>query len=342
MKKEKSVPPKKNPDGNPTRNAVTLFSLLVFSGRPYSLKRLSEILDCSRQTVLRLIDQIDMSGRVTVRKWKEDGQSYYQILTGPNRPKVVLSEDEIAQLVLCKEWMQHLLPSGIRQKLDHTVEKVAVLLEDYEDRAEAFQPLGQCAVKGKIDYSAYEKILERLIGSIRSRQVLEVLYQSPRRHEPKKHVLVPVHIVAFHEGLYIRGWLVTERGYPEATKDITLAIHRLVCVQPTRRTLPEKALSELPPLEGGYFGLSRQTTPFEVKAQFYGGGANYVRERTWSKDDRFEDGGDGSVILNFTAQSELEVIKWILGFGTDARLLAPESLRLRVKDELRQALNFYD
>jgi len=336
------VPPKKNPDGNPTRNALTLFSLLVFSGRQYSLKRLAEILDCSRQTVLRLIEQIDMGGRVNVHKWKDNGQSYYQIKTVPNRPKVVLSEDEVAQLVLCKEWMQHLLPTGIQQKLEQTVEKTAVLLENYEDRAGAFQPLGQCAVKGKIDYSAYEKILERLVASIRSRQVLEVLYQSPRRQEPKKHVLVPVHIVAFHEGLYVRGWLVTERGHPEVTKDITLAIHRLVCVQPTRRNLPEKALSELPPLEGGYFGLSRQTMPFEVKAQFYGGGANYVRERQWSKDDRLEDATDGSVTLNFTAQSELEVIKWILGFGADSKLLAPESLRQRVKEELQQALSFYD
>ncbi len=79
------MPPKKNPGGNPTRNAVTLFSILLFSGRAHSLKRLAEILDCSRQTVLRLIEQIEMSGRANIRKWTQDGQSFYQTVILPNR-----------------------------------------------------------------------------------------------------------------------------------------------------------------------------------------------------------------------------------------------------------------
>ena len=65
------MPPKKNPDSNPTRNAVTLYSILLFSGKPYPLKRLAEMLDCSRQTVMRLVEQIEMSGRAHIHKFPD-------------------------------------------------------------------------------------------------------------------------------------------------------------------------------------------------------------------------------------------------------------------------------
>lgn len=335
------MPPKKNPDGNPTRNAVKLFSLLLFSGRAYPLKRLAEILECSRQTVLRLVEQIEMSGG-SIHKWTENGQSYYQIQSIGTRPKVVLSDQDVEQLVLCREWMQHLLPEGIRQNLERATEKTTVLLENYAHRAEVLEPIGQSSVKGRIDYTGFEKILERLMDSIRTRQVLEVGYLAPHRLEPKKHVFVPMRVIAFHEALYVRGWKVTDRGVPEVTQEITLAIHRLQCLQPTRRHLSPDAMKDLPPLaENGYLGMSRQSKPFDVCARFYSGGAQYVRERQWSKEHKLEEADGGCVRLTFVAQSELEVVKWILGFGADAQLLAPEHLRQRVQDELRSALRYY-
>lgn len=336
------MPPKKNPDGNPTRNAVTLFGILLFSGRAYSLKRLAEILECSRQTVLRLVDQIEMSGQANIRKWTENGQSYYQIKAPASRPRATLSPVEIEQLVMCREWLQHLLPQGIRQSLEHATEKSAVLLENYETRPDALTPLGQSAVKGRIDYNGFENILEILATSIRKRQVVEAVYKSAQRDEPKTHILIPARLVAFHEALYVRGWIVTPRGVPEATSAITLAVHRLQSVTPTRRSLPEDALSDLPPVdENGYFGMAQQRAPFEVRARFSGGGARYVRERQWSQNSTKEDEADGRLVMTFTAQSELEVVKWILGFGVEAEILAPDHLRQRVRCELDTALRFY-
>ena len=55
------MPQKKDPNSNPTRNALSLFSLLLYSGRSYSLKYLAELYTCSKQTVIRLIEQIALS-----------------------------------------------------------------------------------------------------------------------------------------------------------------------------------------------------------------------------------------------------------------------------------------
>jgi predicted DNA-binding transcriptional regulator YafY len=46
-------------------------------------------------------------------------------------------------------------------------------------------------------------------------------------------------------------------------------------------------------------------------------------------------------VLTFQAQSELEVVKWILSFGREAELLRPAHLRERVREELADALGYY-
>lgn len=334
--------PRKKHESTATEKALKLLYLLLFTGRAYSLGDLAETLECSRQTVLRLIDQLEAIPGAKFQRRTENRQSYYQIQVLCDRPKVSLTDTELSQLVLCREWMCHLLPEGMRANLEKTAEKAAVLLDDYETRSHALTPLGQGVAKGRIDYSAFEKILERLMVAIRERQVVEAVYLSPHRDAPKAHVFVPVRVMAFHEALYVRGWTVAERGVPEVQREITLAIHRLQRLQPTRRIVPEGALRVLPPVdENGHFGMSRQTAPFEVSAKFRSGGAKYVRERKWSACDRLEEASDGTVVLTFHAQSELEVVKWILSFGREAELLSPAHLRERVREELTDALGYY-
>lgn len=198
------MPAKKDPHSNPTRNALILFSILLFSGRAYSLKRLAEILHCSRQSVLRLIEQIEVCGYGDIRKNKKDGQNYYQIVTAEIKPQVTLSPQEIERLVCCREWLRHLLPQGIYCQMEHSVEKSATLLEDYKDRITALEPVASSTVQGSINYTTYEERLEGIIKAIRTKQVLEIVYQSPKKSEPRTHEIIPVRLLAFHQGLYIR------------------------------------------------------------------------------------------------------------------------------------------
>ena len=334
--------PRKRNESTATEKALKLLYLLVFTGRAYSLGELAQKLECSRQTVLRLVAQLEAIPGAKFQRRTENRQAYYQIQNLCERPKVSLTDTELSQLVLCRELIRHLLPEGMQGSLEHVVEKAAVLLDDYDCRREALAPLGLGVVTGRIDYSAYEMILNRLMVAIRKRQVVEVDYLAPHREAPRTHVFVPVRVVSFHEGLYVRGWKVAEKGAPEIQLEITLAIHRLQRLQPTRRTVPEGVLRALPVLDdNGHFGMSRQTAPFEVSAKFSAGGAKYVRERQWSTCDRLEEAPDGTVILTFQAQSELEVVKWILSFGREAQLLSPTHLRERVRDELEEALGYY-
>lgn len=57
----------------------------------------------------------------------------------------------------------------------------------------------------------------------------------------------------------------------------------------------------------------------------------YLKERTWSSDQKFEDLDDGRVRLAFSATSEEEVVRWGLGFAGQVVLLEPTGVRERIR-----------
>lgn len=328
------MPPRQDQHGNASRKTLSLFSLLLFTGKAYSLVHLSEILNCSRQTVLRMIEQIERSGEGSIEKWQEGGQNFYRIRAPRQRPRVNVRPEEIEHLVLCRDMLGHLLPQGVRASVEKVTHKTTTLLEDFAQREPALSQLAHAETRGRIDYTPFEPLLEALTRAIRKRQVLEIVYLAPQRTEPKTHEMVPVRIVAFHEALYVRGWRVTERGAPEVVNATMLALHRMQRLTPTRRILPEESCRELPPLdEALHFGVAAANPPFAVTVRFFPPAARYVAERRWSAEQTLTQHPDGSVILELTARSELEVIKWVLGFGCEAECLAPEHLRARIRAE---------
>ena len=50
---------KRNPDTTRAMKALSLYSLLLFSGRRYSLPELEKLLECSKPTVQRIIQDIE-------------------------------------------------------------------------------------------------------------------------------------------------------------------------------------------------------------------------------------------------------------------------------------------
>jgi predicted DNA-binding transcriptional regulator YafY len=63
--------------------------------------------------------------------------------------------------------------------------------------------------------------------------------------------------------------------------------------------------------------------------------ARYIRERVWHASQKLRDLPDGRVEMTLSVADTLEVRRWILGFGVEAEVVAPEGLReaLRVEAE---------
>jgi predicted DNA-binding transcriptional regulator YafY len=322
------MPPKHDQYATPAQKILGLFGLFVFTGGKYSLPRLAKMLNCSKQTVLRMIEQIERSHEVQMDSWLESGLRWFRVRTPPVRPKLSLTPERIQHLVLCRDMVWHLLPESLRGEIETTIAQSTVLLPDLDERSRALTSVTRARVKGAIDYTPFQETIDSLFQAIRGKRVCRILYQSPNRKEPKVHHFAPMKMLSYREALYVSGFEVTEKGTPEKIKTITMCVHRMKEIEISKRKfdiLDEDEGGE------GYFGFM-QEEPFRVKVKFSPEVAAYVRERKWSEDQIIKELKNRKVVLEFTAQSRAEVISWVLGFGSNAEVIKPREM----KDEIRQ------
>lgn len=329
------MPTKKDPYASPAQKLLGLYGLLLFTGRAYSLPRLATLFRCSKQTVLRMMEQIELTHRIRIETWSEGHRKWYQVKTPAQKPNVTLDVEAIQHLMLCRDIVWHLLPKALRDEVSQTIAHATVLLPKYDDRASALTQFAQAQPKGLIDYSKSQTILDTLFHAMREHRICEITYQSNTASAPKTFAVAPVRFIAFRDGLYLKGRLEKALPDPKGYYDPLLAIQRLVSVKETRRTFKPFADPEEAPTNT--FGLM-PGPKFQVQVKVGPSAAAYVRERLWSGDQKIEYHADGGLTLVFTATSKPEVVSWVLSFGGEAELLEPAGLRNEIRSRLQKML----
>ena len=331
------MPSKKDQYSSPSQKVLGLFGLLFFKGRKFSLSELAKEFDCSKQTVLRMIEQIQRSHAAKIKTNIEHGKRWFWIRTPRIRPSISLEPEKIQHLLLCRDMAGHLLPKRLWKEIESTIAQTTVLLPDMADRSKALEPVCQVSVKGAIDYTPYQGIIEKLLQAIREKSVCRVEYHAPHRPKPKVYSFAPARLLSYRESLYADGWLVTDKGTPEIIYDLTLSVHRVNKISIIRRKFDFDDKRED---TSDMFGFMK-AEPFQVKVKFQPRVAQYVRERKWSDDQKITEFKNGKLVLEFTAQSWPEVVSWVLGFGSQAELLTPKEMREEILEEFGNALRSY-
>ena len=318
---------KKDPYSSSAQKVIGLYGLLLFTGRAYSLPQLSQMFRCSKQTVLRMVEQIEMTQRIQIDAWMEDGRKWYKARTPHQRPNVALTVDDIQQLLLCRDIVWQLFPKALRKSISQTIEKAAVLLPDYDDRGDALVSFTHAQPKGAVDYSKAQRILDALLRAIRERRICTVKYRSPDWEKPRTLTVAPFKFISFREGFYVKCREEDSLRNMESPRDRTLAVHRMLELNPTDRRFA--LIDDTDNGQDDTFGLAREN-PFRVIVDIVPKAAMYVRERIWSKDQVIKEKKDGGITLEFTAASRPEVLAWVLSFGGEATLREPEDIRREI------------
>lgn len=313
--------PSSRSDDTPSLRALKLFSLLLFSGRSYTLHELARKMDCAKSTVLSTMRLLERHFPQLFESRIVNKSRTFSLRAPGNAPRGVLSSEGLRRLYLCTEMAASLLPGELQDQAAHSLRMAATLLDDYSRRGEALSPLCLPRHKGSIDYTPHVATIDALIAAIDKRTVCTVTYAAPHHAQPRTCHLGVMRLVSHNGALYAEGYLTRDRGAPEQGRAITLCVHRIQAVAPLRL---RHGFSELaPPAE--YFGFM-EDEPFSVTARFAPEVACYVAERVWSAEQETRRHRDGSLTLTFTAQSRPEVVSWLLGFGDKVRVLRPRDL----------------
>lgn len=328
----------RNPYVTPGLRLLNCYILLCSGNRAYTLSRLSEILRCSRQTVLRMMEQIALLPGVEMETWLDHGERRYRVKDRQPSGTVSLDLESIRHLVLCRDIVRHLLPEPLQEEIRRTIGAAAILLPEPQNAKEPPDSFAESRTKGAIDYTPFQGHLDLLQKAMAARKACQVRYRAKIQEPEKTFIVAPMKITAFREALYIRCRMLDKQGRPERLNALNLAIHRI------------RALKILPVAfscdnegdgDGASFFGFQFNTPFQAKASFSPAVATYISERIWSRDQRIRHRQDGGVVLTFTTTSRPETISWLLSFGPEAELLEPADLRAELRAALKRANSLY-
>lgn len=356
------MPNKLNVDKTYGQKIIHLFAKLLFSGEKHSLTQLSQILECSKQSVLRMVDDITRVYDVVIQEEIASDRKKYFWLEKQNKrlPALNLSTSEYNLLRMCHAFTEHLMGEQLFEEAAGALDKNIALLTDSNTGASRhFATI----IPGTIDYTKHKEVISNLITAMEKSLVCKVSYRKVFASKSSTFYIKPLKLFSNKETLYLHARIAP---YPSKTNanqvnsarpslrktkkhnyDPLLAIHRFVSLEVTDIPFEFPKGYDFETIFNENFGVIKEET-FEVKAEFTGFASVYVSERTWSGDQKIvkrtktvDNDEINTIELTFTASSVPETIAWLLSFGAEARVLEPDWLVEEMIDQIKNMASHY-
>jgi predicted DNA-binding transcriptional regulator YafY len=319
------------------KNLVKLLKTIDLLARPQgaTIEEMGEKLELDRRSVYRIIHIIEELGfpiydeKILLerkKRWKLEDY-YLKKLPNLSLPETRLNLAEVISLFFLRGQAGLFKHTEIDRHIRSAFNKLGLLLPPNTlNQFEKIKPLFLSPAKFAKDYSGKEKIIEELTEAMLKNRTCRIRYHSFMDDRIKSFRIDPLHFFEHEGGLYL---------FARATKfdEIrTLAVERIREI--TTTTFPFEYPPDFDPEEEmeSAFDLVAGD-PIHVKIRFSKDQARYIRERKWSGTQKIQDQKDGSIILSMDTSGWQDVKRWVLSYGSSARVLEPKGLREEIRKE---------
>ncbi len=302
-------------------------------------KRWSKALDKKVERCLRSL--LEDGAKIERAQMSAGRLACFILKKGPKWDEHVTGEARLA-LKLATLTLSHSGTDLWQEKLN-LIEQLASKHMSNRDRI-LFEQLEKAVrVYGGVEDSTVteEDILENLLKGIHTKRLVALEYQKAGATQPTVINLAPQALThdLFSGGAYLLAW------DPKASAPKQYRLNRINSVKVLREpgviTQPAKMQRALDYQIGAW---ACGDEPFEVVARIQGAGwISSLQEAPPALRD-FEstpEKGGRSLLIRFKANKAEGPIRWLLQFGSCAEVLEPKFLRIRMREELDQALQTY-
>jgi predicted DNA-binding transcriptional regulator YafY len=177
-------------------------------------------------------------------------------------------------------------------------------------------------------------IIARLIEATLTRRRAAMRYHSFSSGRTKEYLVEPYRLVYADGGLYLIALVPKYAGLR------TFAIERIESLSLLEETFePQEALAD--EVFQHSLGIN-QGKPERVEIEFNPPVARYIAERLWHPSQALDERPDGSVRLTLDVSDDWALRRWILGFGSTARVVKPARLVGEIAAETARSLERYE
>jgi proteasome accessory factor B len=246
-------------------------------------------------------------------------------------PTLQITEGEIFALIVAEKALQQYRGTSFEKPLLSAIKKMEQSLPDtislnladieqsisFRMRAEQFLDL---------------KIFDALAKAAARRQQIELTYRKPGQTKSESRLVDPYHLANINGEWYLF-------AHDHARKDIrTFVPARIQSVKPTGKLFERPQKFSLEKRLRDSFGVHSGAGEFDVIIRFNARAADYVREKKWHESQQLRELKDGAVELRMKLSSLVEIERWVLSWGGDAKVLKPPELAEAVRQSARKIL----
>ena len=316
----------KNRPGKPAKKysqAARLHDTIRFieSRHGITLEEIAEESGVNRRTVHRDLNAISDAGYPLTSEWVGDRKQYRFITGFKDVPPVNFSLQELLTLYFLRPQLEMLKGTPFHDDLASIFRKVnSVLPPRYAAHLERISRVAIPLLQGRRDYSSISGILEELRKALLYQNRITLLYKLPSRKDAESYAVDPYTLIFYKGGLYLLGFARNRSALR------IFAIERIsgITIEKERFEIPDDYHPEKH--FKGAFGIDTEE-PLAIRVRFSAAIAHAIADRIWHPTQTITRLQDGSLELAFTAGGRMEIVSWVLSYGSHAELLEPPELR---------------
>lgn len=290
--------------------------------------------EVTRRTIERDMDRLRDLFAAPIEYDKKHRGYYYSRQF--HLPPMQLKEGEAIALFLGQKILMQCLGTPFEEFMRQAMAKVRVSLsqpmEVNLERAINSVSFHVDPLRGQ--ESLIEKCFQTLFRAIQETKCVEMEYFSLSKGETALRRIDPYHL-HFADGVWYCIGFCHTRGQVR-----TFALDRIKRISLTEETFVCPSDFSLEEYLGSSWVLERGE-PTKVVIEFDATEARYVEGRTWHPSQVMETLDDGSLRFQVYVGSMGEIMRWVMSFGSHARVLEPEELRLKIAEEFRKGARIY-
>ncbi len=237
-------------------------------------------------------------------------------------------------MALLKSMKGAVLESGVK----HALEMLTGSLKPTEKiRLQQFNRKIRFTGFGRKDYSGQNDVLAAILKGLIHQTKIQILHYSHGSGKEKYHIIHPYTLLLHRDSLYLHAYV---EGYGETR---TFMIDRINEAVARDETFKYPAKYNPDEITDGSFGIFKTTDdiPEKIKIRFKEILWEYLTTWKWHSSQKFSPVKDGWFAMEVELANVDEFIPWVLQFGSDAIVEGPETVRGRMRKELRMMVGEY-
>lgn len=296
-------------------------------------RKIANALEVSSKTIQRDIDFMrDRLGLPIEYDAAHVGYFYTEEVA--SFPSIEVSEGEVAALFVAQKALaqyrgtpfERPLRSAFRKIADSLKQRVSFSWSDLEE-AISFHSAGASVA----DLELFETVSQAVLRSVE----LEFEYRKLQSKGYEARRVRPFHIACLENQWYLFAEDLERKQLR------TFALPRMRAVRLTATKFRRPANFSISKVLSGSFGVFEGGKKHRIRLKFDAFAARLVSERTWHESQRLRGARDGSATLELELGGLEEIERWVLSWGSHARVLAPPELIARIREEARALAALY-